>query len=412
MLNHEIFSLSSNTTSLAFSGGELKTKESDVSGGYGVRVLENNRVGFGYCQNDTDIKKATSEALKAAKFSVKTNFSFPSKATFKKPNLFDKSLDSPDLSELKDFVDFCRLSAEANGGKSRIICSTDSSSIKLENTSGFFGEYRKSNFSIYAECMDKDGFGFAYHSSLKKPKTDVITEVGAKAALMAKEMQGAKKPEAGGYLLVVNVEALSSILLPLLSSFSGDWKRRGTTKITQTKMFSEQLSIYDDGTALATGARPFDDEGVPSGKRALVEDGQVKSFMYDLETSALAGVDKKRSGCCSRTSYSSHPGIGSSNITINPGKCKDLAELGAHIELISAHGSHTANLTSGDIGLEVSNAFLVDKKKRERKPVKGFMISANLFELFANIEAIESRQETRDSIIAPRIAFRDVKVIS
>lgn len=408
MLEHEIYSVSSDSASLVFSGGALKTKEADSSGGYGIRVLHDGRIGFSHCQTDSDIKKTIIEAKKASSFSKETAFQFVQKSSPKTINIFDKSLNHLDPSELKDYVDLCRSSAESQGGKSRIICSTNVSSINLENTSGFSGKYKKSHFSIYAECMHGDGFGFAYYSSIKKPDGALVSDVGTKAAAMAKNMKGAQKPEPGNYLLVVNPEALGSIMGPFLASFSGDWKRRGITKITKTKLFSDMLSIYEDGTALATGARPFDDEGVKSEKKPLVENGTVKSFMYDLETAALEGV--KESGCCSRASYSSSPSIGSSNLLVKEGRCKDLVELGRHIELISAHGSHTANLTSGDIGLEVSNAFLVDKG--EKKPIKGFMLTTNLFELFANIEEIESKQHVYDNLISPRIAFRNVKVVS
>ncbi|MFH1785739.1 MAG: TldD/PmbA family protein [Candidatus Micrarchaeota archaeon] len=408
MLEHEIYSSISNSTSLVFSGGELKTKEIDSSSGHGVRVLHDEKVGFSYCQNDSDIKKTLEKAKTASKFSVKSKFSFAPKSNFNNLNIFDKSINPQDFNELMEFVDCARSSAETHGGKSRVICSSEIESVKIENTNDFFGEYKKSVFSIYSECMYDDGFGFAYSSSINKPNLQKVSEVGMKAANMAKNMRGAKKPEPGNYLLVVNTEALDGILDPLLSSFSGDWKRRGITKISKTRMFSDVLSIFEDGTTLAPEARPFDDEGVCSRKNSLVENGEVRSFLYDRETAALSNVDN--SGFCSRSSYSSSPGIGSSTIIVDKGKCKDLVELGKHIELISAHGSHTANLTSGDIGLEVSNAFLVGNG--ERKPIKGFMISTNLFDLFANIKAIEAKQNIHGSLIAPRIAFKDVKVIS
>ncbi|MFH1520547.1 MAG: TldD/PmbA family protein [Candidatus Micrarchaeota archaeon] len=406
MHEHEIYSFTSNSSSLAFSGGELKTKETDSDNGYGVRVLNKDRLGFCHCQKESDIKKAIEEAKTASKFSVKSKFSFAPKSSFTAPNIFDKSVDPVDFSSLKSVVDETKDAAESNGGRSRVIHSLGVSSVSIENTSGFFGEYSKSMLSLYAECMHGDGFGFAYYSSTGGKL--LASEIGLKAANMAKDMRGAKKPESGNYLLVVEIEALESILGPLLSSFSGDWKRRGITKVTKTKMFSDTLSIHEDGLASAADARPFDDEGTPSKRKKIVEKGKVNSFFYDRETAALENVSE--SGQCSRDAYSSLPGIGSSNIIIEKGNCKDLAEFGKHIELISAHGSHTANLTSGDIGLEVSTAFLVENGKKN--PLKGFMLSANIFDLFANIEAIELKQKIHGSLIAPRIAFKNVKVIS
>jgi PmbA protein len=220
-------------------------------------------------------------------------------------------------------------------------------------------------------------------------------------------MQGAKKPESGVYTIVTQIEALGNLMEALIPSFSGDWKRRKITKLTNMSL-SEKLTICEDGLSEGTEARPFDDEGTPSEKRYLVKNGEIKSFLYDRETAALEGVDE--SGACGRSFYNDPPSIGSSNITISPGKWKDLGELDNYIELHFAHGSHTANLTTGDIGLEASSAFLV--KGEERTPLKGFMVTGNIFEMFSNIEAIESKTNTMGWFVAPRIAFKNVHVVS
>jgi PmbA protein len=399
MPDHEVFFHNSESTSLTFGGGELKIKETDVFSGYGVRVLQDGRIGFAYCQKEDEIDSTIEKARKLSKFSVKNDFSFSSKSSFENPDILDKSLDPYDYDMLGSMLKELREGTEIFGGKSRIIVSTDNSTISLHNTSGFSGEYKKSEISLYAECMNGEGFGFSYVGSNKKPTE--IKELGLKAAGMARDMQGAKKPESGTYTVVMQIEALENLVEILLPSFSGDWKRRGISKIPNLS-FSEKLTICDDGLAEGTGARPFDDEGTPSEKRYLVKNGKVESFLYDRETAALAEVEA--SGACDRSSFADHPSVGPSNITIAPGDWNDLGEID------NAHGSHTANLTSGDLGLEASAAFLVEKDKRT--PLKGFMVTGNVFEMFANIEAVENKSRSLGWLVAPRIAFKDVKIVS
>jgi PmbA protein len=173
-------------------------------------------------------------------------------------------------------------------------------------------------------------------------------------------------------------------------------------------MFSEKFTMYDDPLGPGSEARPFDDEGVASEKKYLVKKGDIDSFLYDRETAALASADE--GGACSRGSYANPPVIGGSNITIAPGDWKNLEELDKFIEVHSVHGSHTANPTTGDIGLEVSTAFMVEKGKRT--PVKGFMITGNAFDMLKNIEAMEKKTRTLDYFTAPRIAFRNVRIVS
>jgi predicted Zn-dependent protease len=139
-----------------------------------------------------------------------------------------------------------------------------------------------------------------------------------------------------------------------------------------------------------------------------VDRGRVASFMFDRETAALA--KEGWSGACSRETYDHPPTIGQSNIVVSGGDRKDLSDLGRHLEIHSMHGSHTANATTGDFGLEVTVAFLVDKGKRT--PVRGFLLSGNVFDTFADIEAVEKDARVLGGLVAPRIAFKGLKVVS
>ncbi|MFH0884298.1 MAG: TldD/PmbA family protein [Candidatus Micrarchaeota archaeon] len=407
MPGNEIFRFDSNAIRLSYSGGELKTKESDSSTGFAVRVLEGGRIGFGHCQHESEIQNTLAQAKSLSRFAVRSGFTFAPKGDYKIPDILDSSVDLEDAGPLRMLVDQAREAASSLGGKPRVISSLERTNIRLDNSEGLSGSYAKTVFSMYVECMHDDGFGFHYASSHHVPKD--VAQYGLKAAEMASSMRKAGKPESGTYTIVMGPEALENLIETLLPSLSGDWKRRGITKLADKKYrFSEKLSIYDDALAPGISARPFDDEGTPSERRALIEKGEVKSFLYDRETAALDNV--KDSGSCMRGSYDSPPGIGASNLIIAPGDWDDLAAIGRHLEIRSAHGSHTANPTTGDIGLEVSAAYLVDKG--QKKPLKGFMLSGNVFDMFANIEAVESEQKVYGSLIAPRMAFRDVRVVS
>jgi PmbA protein len=314
-----------------------------------------------------------------------------------------------DYGELRGYVEEARKAAESHGGKSRIMLSCMNSSLELENTAGFSGAYDKTEFSIYAECMHGEAFGFAYATSNHAPAPSLPGETGLEAADMAKAMWNASKPEAGSYTVVLEPEALDSVLEILIPSFSGDWKRRKVTRLRQgARPFSDRFTLCDDGLAQGTDARPFDDEGTPSVRRPLVDRGRIASFLFDRETAALAHED--RSGACSREGYDSAPAINHSNIVISAGDRKDFSDLGRHLEIHSMHGSHTANATTGDFGLDVSVAFLVEKGRRV--PVRGFMLSGNVFDMFADIEAIEKNVHILGGLVAPRMAFGGLKVVS
>jgi PmbA protein len=406
-MDREIYRCRVQSSKLVHSGGELKSKENSDESGIALRVLDGGRIGFAYCRNDDEIQKALLDASRASRFSRQSGFSFAPPSSFPKSEILDPLVDPENFSGIRALVDEAREAAESGGGKSRIICTFNRESVSIENSAGFHGSYGKSVFSLYAECMTGDGFGFAYSSSTRLPKA---TEwIGKKAADMAKSMQGAGKPADGLYTVVMEAEAIENLIDTLLPCFSGDWKRRGMTKISEgRKMFSEMLTVHEDPLAEAIEARPFDDEGTPSQRRALIEGGTAKNFLYDRETAAFSGTEG--SGSCARSSYDSLPAISPSNIVVSPGERSDFSDIKKYIELHSAHGSHTANPTTGDIGLEASSAFLVENG--ERKPVKGFMLTGNVFEMLSNIEGLEKEQKTYGSLVSPRIAFRNVRVVA
>ncbi len=406
MSGYEVYSYRSRSASLSFSGGELKTKEGDRFSGYGVRVIQDGRIGFGYCQDEGDLKRTMEEARGLSRFSVSSGFSFASKSSFYLPDIFEPAFEEPDLGTLKSYVDDTREAITKKGGTPRITTAIESSDIRIENDSGLDSSYKKTVFSIYAESMNGDGYGYSYLTSHHPPSD--LNELGTRAAEMALAMQSASKPESGVYTVVMELEALDSLIETILPSFSGDWKRRKITKVAPGQKLHESLTIAEDGLAGGIAARPFDDEGTPSARKPLVEKGEVRSFLYDRETAALEGVPE--SGACSRESYDVQPSIGASNIVISPGTWKDLGELERFIEVHYAHGSHTANITTGDIGLEASAAFLVEKGKR--KPIKGFLISGNVFDMFSEIEGIESVARAYGTLVSPRIAFRNVRIVS
>ena len=407
----EVFHSDGSSYSLSFASGFTKSKGSTWEEGFGVRVLKNGRLGFSYCDKEKDLKNAVDNAASLTRFSPKTGFSFPTKEKYRKMNLVDKKIQDIQPDELNDIIDQVREGIERKKGRPRVILSAGKENMQLENSEGFFGKYSATGISVYTEAMNGDGYGFFYEDSVFMPKD--FTVIGELAGEMAKEMRGAGKPKPGRYNVIFAITALNDFLNVLFPSFSGDWKRKGTSLLAHKlgkKVFNSAITIYDDPTSLASDAQPFDDEGTVSKKIPLIERGVLKNFIYDRETAALEGV--KKSGFCRRGNYSSAPGASSSNTVINGGDYDSLEqELDNCIILHSVQGSHIANATTGDFGFEVNVAFMKEKG-REPVPVRGFLVSGNVFKLLNGNMYIEKKAEMRGSLIAPRIAFDGVQVIS
>jgi len=407
---YEVFRSEESGCSLTFSGGALKSRERTSEEGYGVRVLKGGRLGFSYCEKKEDIGAARERAASLSRYSPRTGFSFPPRARYPRMRLSDRAVESLEAEEMKGLLGQMRDGVERHAKKSRVILSAGTEAVWIDNSEGFSGAFSSTSVSAYVEGMSGDGFGFAYEEGLSMPRD--FTGIGERAGRMAKGMRGAKKPESGEHTVIFTLSALEDLLYVLFPSFSGEWKRKGTSvlgSLLGRRVFSSALSIYDDPLSPASDARPFDDEGTVSRRIPLVEGGILKEFIYDRETAALEGVGK--GGFCSRPHFSSPPGASRSNTVIKGGDYADLEEeLGSFIIVHSLHGSHTANTTTGDFGLEVNVAF--QKKRGRTAPVRGFLLSGNVFKLLKGNIYLERKAQMLGSIIAPRMAFDGIRVVS
>lgn len=408
--DHEIFYSANSDKSLLLSDNEIKIKQSSESSGYGIRVLHNGNIGFSYCQNEKLLKQTAEQAKKTAKFFVTSKFSFQKKSSYPKLDIHDKKVEELDETELREMLYEIKTGMDKHAKKSRISINSGELEVAIANSNGLYANYKKTNMSVYAEAMLGKGYGFSYQQSMGLPKN--LLKLGEDAGKMAKDMQYPKKVANGRYNVVFSADALHSLLGILLPSLSGDWKRRKISKLaehTGKKIFDEKFSLYDDATIPASDSSPCDDEGTVSKRIALIENGVVKNFLYDLETSYLEGV--KAEGACNRSDYSTVPSIGNKNIYIPPGNYGNFDdELKEFLLIKSMHGTHTSNLTTGDFGVEVNVGWHFKNKKTI--PVRGFLIADNIFNVFNKIEGIEKQTTTYDNMIAPRIAFKEIQVVS
>lgn len=408
-LPHEIYSLKNRSLSLMLSGGKIKPREYSEKEGYSVRVLKEGKLGFAYCEREDRLDNALESAASISRFSPETEFSFSPKESVPSLDIYDSKIAGMEVDELKGILDTLRDGAEKYSRNVKIIVSTLEEKIKLENSEEFGNEYKDTSISIYVEVMDGEGFGYYSNAFTHLPGN--YYDMGLHAAELARKMRKPKRPRPGGYTVIMEVEVVEDILDVLLPSFLGDWKRRGVSTLTTKKgekFFDEKFSLYDDGTLPGIIGRPFDDEGTPSTRTPLVEKGVIENFAYDRENAFLEGVD--RNGQCNRVGFSAPPGIGYSNIEIANGDYENLEEeFPDALVVYSLHGTHTANRTTGDFGVEV-NAGLTAGEKSEA--VAGFMLTGNIFNLFKDIKGIERKVKASGSFFSPRIAFGNVKVVS
>jgi PmbA protein len=185
----------------------------------------------------------------------------------------------------------------------------------------------------------------------------------------------------------------SALISPLMVAFNGKTVLEGASPIGNRpgqQVFDKKLSLWDDPTiAYRPGSRPCDDEGIPSQRTPLIEEGTVAHFLYDLQTAALAHTRSTGNGSRSRGGLPSpSPSafiIAAGNTTFAE-MVQDIKE-GLVIEYLM--GAEQGNILGGDFSGNVLLGYKVESGKIVGR-VKDTMVSGNVYQVLKQVTAIGS----------------------
>ncbi|WP_409200561.1 TldD/PmbA family protein [Methanobrevibacter sp. DSM 116169] len=406
----ENFELDSQKTDLNFA------KEED-NFGVGIRILNDDKIGFAFTSNIEQIPHTAKQAFLNSKLNEKDeNFGFSNIEKEKEvKKLYDNK--NKDLA-IEDCVDFLKSmlniaeeeKCEVTSGnfsktskKSLIINSND---ISIYDKGTWFS----TSIAVNARKGEELSSAYDYESSRF---FDLNGETLTKNVCdIARKSIGGENIETKKREVVFDYHAAAGLLSTFISAFSADNVQRGRSILKDKidkKIIDNNVSITNDST-LEKGllSCKCDGEGTISKKTALVEDGILKSYIYDNYSSNKEGVESTSNGY--RGSYSSIPQISPSNITFNFKKEESLDEIKDGFIATDVLGAHTANPISGDFSVEANNAFLIENGEIT-KSVKKAMISGNIFEILNDCRKLKSETKQFGPFIIPKIIINNLNVV-
>ena len=262
----------------------------------------------------------------------------------------------------------------------------NSNGLDLEDSAAFSFTY---GMAVVAEGEEMyDGIEVA---SGKFDSFD-IEKIAKEAVKDAVDTIGAEPVPSGKYPVVFSNKVMASMLSTYASVFSAEAAQKGLSLLKDKegeKIAADIVTLTDDPMKEdALIKATFDDEGVATYKKNVIENGQFVTLLHNLKTAAVAGV--KTTGNGFKGSYASTVGIRPYSFYINPvkGTLEDLmAEAGNGIYVTSVEGMHAgANPITGDFSLAASGFCIENGKKG--KPVKSITVSGNFFTLLKEIASV------------------------
>jgi PmbA protein len=205
----------------------------------------------------------------------------------------------------------------------------------------------------------------------------------------------------------------AELLSAMIPAFLGD------SVVKKKSMFADKLgyeiashvvNIYDDPTSSeGTGSVPFDDEGTPTRKKALIERGVLKTFLTDLFYALKLQVEPTGNGI--RSGISSPPKPGITNLVLERGALdlKELVQTPEEVILITdAMGLHTVNPVSGEFSVGISGLFYKDGKLVQ--PISGMTVAGNLRELLLGINQVGKDVKWLYNVASPSVLVKSLTV--
>jgi PmbA protein len=294
-------------------------------------------------------------------------------------------------------------------------CETHLGRTVFANSLGFAGSYRTSSCSLSAvpvakhgESMERD-FWFSIARNLDQLETP--EEVGRRAAERALRRLGARKVKTQNVPVIFEPRTARSLLDNIFDAVSGDSVYRGESFLAGRlgeKVASERLTVIDDGTIPGLfGSSPFDDEGVPSRRTVVIENGVLTSYLLNSYTARKLGM--KTTGSASR-GLTGNAGVGHGNLfipagTASPAEIIRSLPAGFYVTELIGFGVNvvTGDYSRGAAGIWIENGELA-------YPVSEVTIAGTLQNMLGGIEAIGSDLEFRGSVASPTILIREMTV--
>ena len=143
---------------------------------------------------------------------------------------------------------------------------------------------------------------------------------------------------------------------------------------------------------------PFDAEGSPTYCKNIIENGVLKTLLYNLKTASVAG--KETTGNAAKGSYAAKVGIAPFTLYLAAGEMSEeelLKKAGNGVYINSLGGLHAgANVISGDFSLQ-SAGFMIENGVKTTA-VKSFTVAGNFYDLLGQITAVASNLELSDAM--------------
>ena len=345
-------------------------------------------------------------------------FIFKGSEKYKKINTFNRDL--PKIPVEDKIKKLFELEDKIRHGDKRIVevqtvqFGEDSSSSVILNSHGLKLSQKNNLFYYVGAAVAKEGeqiktgFDSYFGNDFSKFNVD---ELAKKIVTTTVDQLGGEACATSTYKVVLSPDVVNTFMKAYVNSAIAEDVQKNSSlfigKLGQ-KVASNKVTIEDKPLEKTVFARSFDDEGVATSNRAIIKNGVLQTYLYNLTTAAKENVES-----------TGHGAVGGSKVytstwflSMKPGK-KSLEELfkevGDGLFITDVQGMHAGlNPRNGDFSLQ-STGYRIENGKRG-KGLDIITVSGNLVDLFNNIITVGNDVEDYFGSRCPSVIVKKLAV--
>ena len=368
--------------SCQFSGGRLKSTNSNRGMSYGICAVVDGRMGTASGNRLRDFDTLLERAIQLAAYGNPVYFDrYPQPSEYAQLQTFSQRTAELDHDHM---ISTCRAISETLLGHDGDLfvetgSSKSSSESLLMTSGGVFHESHSTGWGLHGGALRTQGTDI-FHAGAGRGWKDLnelwdpqyIIDRTIRDLAMSAEIV----PAPNGHMkLLLDPGVFGAFLSPMTGGINGRSVAQGDSPLADRigeQILDPSITIIDNphedfGTAVC-----MDGDGIATRVHHIFEDGVLKMFLYDLDTAAMVGADPTGNNSC-RPYGIEIPGGGRNHEEM-------IASLDEAIYVRGMLGFGQGNTASGDFSANLSPGYLIRNGEIVGR-VKNTMIAGNLFDI-------------------------------
>lgn len=392
----EVYYLSSQDTPIEFENNRLKSLQTKALQGVALRVISQGRLGFASSTDLTRLDDLVEAAVQTAEIGDVAEFQFADSVEIKAP---ESTYQPPSTQELVEIGNW--FISQVHAYNPDILVDVGfhvrKGQVKIATSQNVYAERSSSivSASLSGNLVRGEDFLQAYSYDVARVSAPNYEKILQELLQKYQRAERQATITSGAFPVLFTPRAAASVIGNLFDAvLSGQAVFQKASpladKVGET-LFDQRLTVFED-PSIGVSACEVDDEGTPTSRKVLIDQGTVMGFYWDRRWAACAGCQSTGNGFRGGLSRPSPDLV---NLCIAAGSTpveELIASMDEGLIVDQVLGAGQSNKLAGEFSVNLDLGYKVEKGEIVGR-VKNTMVAGSIFEAFQNLVDLSDRPE-------------------